>query len=418
MVSGYSVPIRVFDHTPVEVDREQGIYLGHTTTAMNSKGEILAVYPKWHGCGQVVLKKSADGGKTWSDRLPVPESWTKSYNTPNLYNLKDAAGKERLMLFSTDHYPPFRSYSEDGGDTWTEFSTEGMPHTGAYGFMGVTEVGPGHYLAFFQENGAGQPCTYDAAAEQYLIFAAGEGTDRRTSPYQLERDENGQWYDTHCWMNLTRPLLREGEKWTFVDQQFKHAKFEDKHHEIHQVESTDGGMTWSEPRMIASTPADCFICEPEVIKSPDGKELTMIMRENLRNYNSMIMRSRDGGKTWTEPEELPHGALTGHRHTAKYLKDGRLVIAFRDVNPYSPTDGNFAGWIGTYDDLVSGREGETRLLFGKTTARNDCGYPGVEVLADGTAVVTTYGRWTQGELPYIRCFRFHPDELDKLAVLR
>jgi hypothetical protein len=47
----------------VVVDRERGQYLGHPTTVLLEDGKtILAVYPKGHGRGPIVLKRSTDGG--------------------------------------------------------------------------------------------------------------------------------------------------------------------------------------------------------------------------------------------------------------------------------------------------------------------------------------------------------------------
>lgn len=43
----------------------------------------------------------------------------------------------------------------------------------------------------------------------------------------------------------------------------------------------------------------------------------------------------------------------------------------------------------------------------------DCGYPGVEVLPDGTFVLTSYGHWNEGEEPFIMCIRLHLGEFDK-----
>jgi hypothetical protein len=48
----------------------------------------------------------------------------------------------------------------------------------------------------------------------------------------------------------------------------------------------------------------------------------------------------------------------------------------------------------------------------------DCAYPGVEVLPDGTFVLTTYGHWTDGEPPYIMSVRLKLEELDALAGKR
>ena len=45
----------------------------------------------------------------------------------------------------------------------------------------------------------------------------------------------------------------------------------------------------------------------------------------------------------------------------------------------------------------------------------DTTYPGVEILPDGTFVVTTYGHWTKGEQPYIMSTRLKLKELDEKA---
>ena len=47
--------------------------------------------------------------------------------------------------------------------------------------------------------------------------------------------------------------------------------------------------------------------------------------------------------------------------------------------------------------------------------RWDCCYPGVELLPDGTFIVTTYGHWVKGKKPYVVSVRFTLEELDQLA---
>ena len=68
-------------HRQIVVDKEEGQYLGHPTTVLLEDNKtIIAVYPKGHGRGAIVMKKSTDGGLTWSDRLPVPENWAASWS--------------------------------------------------------------------------------------------------------------------------------------------------------------------------------------------------------------------------------------------------------------------------------------------------------------------------------------------------
>ncbi|HTN76407.1 MAG TPA: hypothetical protein VL096_14210, partial [Pirellulaceae bacterium] len=85
----YTVPVIDLDAQTARqtvVDRESKQYLGHPTTLLLEDGRtILCVYPKGHGKGTILYKRSTDGGRTWSDRLPTPKSWETSLETPTLH---------------------------------------------------------------------------------------------------------------------------------------------------------------------------------------------------------------------------------------------------------------------------------------------------------------------------------------------
>ena len=181
---------------------------------------------------------------------------------------------------------------------------------------------------------------------------------------------------------------------------------------VYVTESSDGGLTWGKPRVIA-THEKAHLCEPGVVRSPDGKQLACLLRENSRKFNSFVIFSDDEGKTWTQPRQLP-ASLTGDRHVGKYAPDGRLFITFRDTTRKSPTPGDWVGWVGTYEDIQKGREGQYRVRIMDNTKGRDCTYPGLELLPDGTFVTTTYGHWTKGAAPYIMSVRFKLEELDAL----
>jgi hypothetical protein len=180
-----------------------------------------------------------------------------------------------------------------------------------------------------------------------------------------------------------------------------------------QTITSDGGFTWSEPRIVAEV-AGKNPCEPYVFRSPDGKELACLLRENTHKGRSLMMFSQDEGATWSTPVDTNWG-LTGDRHNGVFTSDGRMVVCFRDQALNSPTKGHFVAWVGTYDDLKAGRPGQSRIKllhhYGKRAG--DCGYPGVELLADGTIVATTYVKYTAGpEQNSVVSVRFKLSETD------
>lgn len=348
------------------VDHEPGVYLGHPTTALLDDGKsILTVYPKGHGRGGIVYKRSYDGGLTWSDRLATPASWATSLEVPTLHRLTDASGKKRIVMFS-GLYPVRMATSEDEGETWSELAPVGD-------WGGIVTMGchfevrgrPGHYRVLFHDDGR---------------------------------------------------FIREGS-----------AKQDPVVFTLYSSTTTDGGLSWSQPRTIYAS-SEVHLCEPGVVRSPDGGRLAVLLRENSRRKNSHIIFSDDEGETWSEPRELPI-TLTGDRHTGKYAPDGRLLLSFRGITPGMsrvrgtgesagplPTAGDWAAWVGTWDDLVSGAPGQYVVRLMDNTKGSDTTYPGVEVLPDGTFVLVTYGHWTRGEEPYIMCVRLRLDELDAKAA--
>ncbi len=69
-------------------------------------------------------------------------------------------------------------------------------------------------------------------------------------------------------------------------------------------------------------------------------------------------------------------------------------------------------WVGRYEDIVAGREGQYRVRLMDNQNAWDCAYPGVEVLPDGTIVATTYGHWMPDAPPYIVSVRLRLEQLD------
>jgi len=337
----------------VVIDREPGQYLGHTSTLLLEDGAtMLLVYPKGHARGPIVYRRSSDQGLTWSDRLPTPSSWSTSVEVPTLFRTVDAQGKKRVVMFSgtgAGNRSLTVRMAISENDGGTWSELRSVGDFGGIAAMSsMIRLADGGYMAFFHDD--------------------------------MKNLDPGE----------TIAGKRAG---------------------VLKTISRDGGLSWSRPEIIA-THSRAFLCEPGALRSPDGRQIALLLRENSRQFHSFVIFSNDEGASWTAPRELPL-ALTGDRHVAKYTLDGRLFIAFRDTGRGSPTYGDWVGWVGTYKDILAGHSGQYRVRLMHNTKTIDCGYSGVEVLADGTVVATTYGHWDSNEAPYIVNVRFKLAELDR-----
>ena len=345
---------------------EPGAYHAHPTTAMLADNKtIFCVWNIGHGGHAGPMARSDDTGLTWT-RMDdsLPPNYVNFRNCPSIYRLTDPQGKERLWVFAartaTDKevikdipgrlhgYMP-RIVSEDDGKTWRE-----LPPIG--------------------------------------------GRIAKDDPFR-------------CVMTFSSIVrLKDG---SHLGLFHRGAQGKDANLQVLQSVTKDGGFTWSEPVMACDgTKLDGKDpCEPYVFRSPDGDELCFIMRENKRSGTSLVMFSRDEGRTWVQAVDAPWG-LTGDRHHGITLPDGRLVIVFRNASP-NAKDKGFIAWVGTYDDIKQGKPGQYRVSLLKTF--KDGFYPGIHLLPDGTIVATTYANYRQEDIGCsIVSVRFKMSEIDAM----
>lgn len=356
----------------VTVD-DSSAYLGHPDSVLLNNGNVLTFYPEGHGKGRIISKISVDGGKTYTEAVKnPPASWEKSLETPTVYCLQFTNGQEKLILISGNPKWPNTptpggwncSISDDEGETWSEFK-------------------------LFYDNKSDFP------------------TIPVVSMASLTRlKENGQFVDK--WMAL-----------------FHNNKFEN--FKTILTFDENGDYHWSKPEKYLEKYRKyekfAGICEVEAIRSDmgQGDEICLIARCNKKRCTSLLIFSNDEGKTWSEPVEAPV-SLNGERHKADYTPDGRLFITFRSIernadaykkNNVEPVKRNWysegwVAWVGTYEDLKKGKEGQYRIKIAHTylnnqdkpaiAANGDTGYCGNVVLPDGTVVTSSYGIFSPEEM--------------------
>ena len=402
----YSIPLVRLDvmpdNTPDELKYlyelstvDDGLdYIGHPDAVLLKDGSILDVYPSGHGKGAIRSRLSFDGGVTYTGEIKnQPKSWETSRETPTVYRLEFSDGTpDKILLISGN--PDWHdgkgsiggfnfSLSDDEGKSWSEFE-----------------------LCFSKK---------DIVTVLPIVSMA--------SLTRLK--ENGKFVDK--WMAF------------FHDSKFVNYKT--------ILSFPNGKPVWSVPEPYFSNHRSiekkAKMCEVEVVRSDCGKgdELCLIARSNNKRYNSLISFSRDEGKTWSKPRFVP-SSLNGERHKADYTPDGRLFITFRSIerskdkikasseekmkNWFSE---GWIAWVGTYDDLRNGNEGQYRIKLAHTylkhqkapslSANADTGYCGNVVFDDGMIVTSTYGSFGK-KLPdgsyqtYVASKRLKLEDVDKL----
>ncbi len=402
----YSIPLVRLDvmpdNTPDELKYlyelstvDDGLdYIGHPDAVLLKDGSILDVYPSGHGKGAIRSRLSFDGGVTYTGEIKnQPKSWETSRETPTVYRLEFSDGTpDKILLISGN--PDWHdgkgsiggfnfSLSDDEGKSWSEFE-----------------------LCFSKK---------DKVTVLPIVSMA--------SLTRLK--ENGKFVDK--WMAF------------FHDSKFVNYKT--------ILSFPNGKPVWSVPEPYFSNHRSiekkAKMCEVEVVRSDCGKgdELCLIARSNNKRYNSLISFSRDEGKTWSKPRFVP-SSLNGERHKADYTPDGRLFITFRSIerskdkiktsseekmkNWFSE---GWVAWVGTYDDLRNGNEGQYRIKLAHTylkhqkepslSANADTGYCGNVVFDDGMIVTSTYGSFGK-KLPdgsyqtYVASKRLKLEDVDKL----
>ena len=356
------------------VERRAG-YLGHPSTVLFRDGKtLLAAYPDGHGRGNLILRRSTDAGKTWQ---PVAIAPQRVEETPILYRLDLPGGRERVLLVTCRPGECVLEWmwSDDRGDTWSP--RERWKLEGTRGIIVA--------LASLW------PVPGDAPVWRGVFHD--HNFDNYTVDLHLEKDARGA-----------------------IVCRFDHLRRMDY--------ATTAGL---------ESARRAGLCEAGLVVRPDGRRIALLFRAEKRLTNSMVSFSDDAGLTWTDPCELP-GALTGHRHESVNLDDGRTMVFMRDYSPLNagnPSQGDWVAWVGTFDDLERGREGQYRIRlrhnYGNSTNDNigDCGYSGVELLPDGTVLAVTYGHWEivpgsthpnhpdgRGRPPYILQVKIDPRQTD------
>lgn len=363
-------------------------YYGQPDMVRTRTGRLITAFPQGHGHGPLLMRYSDDQGATWTEfEKALPSDWSGSQETPTLYCLDMPDGTERIMMITacpgwgTDSDGNATgwntSYSDDNGETWTEYrhwytDINGKPNKSIVGMASLIQL---H-----------DPKTGKPIHKWMGVYHDYDYVNYKT---YLTFDENGE------------------EHWT------EPVPYLSDHRDIEQAYQ---------------------MCEIGMFRSPDGGTIVGLARSQSHNNPSTLIMSTDEGETWSRPIDLP-GSLAGERHKAMYDPiTGKLIITFREIQYDLDYDNKFEGgndwicnswgmWVGSYEQLINQEQGDHRFRLSEDWTRNrykgDTGYTGLTVNPEtGLFVMDSYGHWDRAvsesmnpynvkkDLSYIRQARF------------
>lgn len=287
------------------------------------------------------------------------------------------------------------SKSSDGGKTWSDIDTPSD-------WSGLL-----HCPAIYRT-------TDPAGKERLVVYSASHNTNMTYS------EDEGKTWSAVTSLGIPTVMafttLHQLSDGTYLGMSNRRPEgMEMPHNEVYAAISTDGGLSWGNTWTCIPETDDNIPCEPCIIPSPDGKKLAVVCRDNKRDGYSVVSFSEDNGRTWTVPIETPWG-VTGDRHTYQYAPDGRLVIVCEDMSK-GKTRENLVAWVGTFNDLETGGDGEYKIKLLDNFGKGDSNYPALMLLPDGTFVAITSVTYEPGNLKNsIVCSRFTLEETDAMVA--
>lgn len=132
---------------------------------------------------------------------------------------------------------------------------------------------------------------------------------------------------------------------------------------IASMRSYDGGVTWHDRRIeVAPGEGDRSVYNPSLVVLPNGELLFFYLKYHRLEWNQpleasgCLRRSRDGGRTWSEPDTIwDHEPFGCANDTFTLLSDGRLLKSCEQV----PIWGSYPDCVSSSGCFISDDNGMT-----------------------------------------------------------
>lgn len=325
-------------------------YIGWPSIVTAANGDLVVVFSgdrDWHVCpwGKIFLTRSADGGKTWSQPEIVVDTPLddRDAGLVRLPNGDLLLSFNASLAFDNPEVERYRKYQEHAGTltpetrqewmgTWTRISSDNGRTWGP--FLKAPTSTPHGPTAL--KNG-------EILYVRPSVFSSDNQGKTWTKIAKIEPDPS-EWKSRYAFLSEQHAV--EGADGTIIALSRYASKGGNSDIELRQIESTDAGETWSQPRKTGMNgyPAHLLRLENDWLLATYGRRVAPM--------GQRAAISKDNGKTWATDQEIllsnaaEQGAGDLGYPSSAQLPDGSIWTVYYQVE--NTSDGEFPALMGTH----------------------------------------------------------------------
>lgn len=143
---------------------------------------------EWNGKGKLYSYYSDDQGQTWTSSMEVPRPYEAVTQEPGLIELLDG---RVMMIIRSDQGVQLKSYSKDGGETWSPYEETNIPSPVSPATLEVMPT-TGDWLLVWNNNDGSNPDLKGKRTPLTMAISKDEG-QTWSHIKNIEEDPDG-WY--------------------------------------------------------------------------------------------------------------------------------------------------------------------------------------------------------------------------------
>ncbi|NOZ19606.1 MAG: exo-alpha-sialidase [Planctomycetes bacterium] len=273
----------------------------------------------------VMTYVSDDDGKTWKKSNIIDLGGAGSHGGTMEATVAEMKDGRVYMIIRTTRGWFWEAFSKDGGLTWTGVSQSRIRSSTCCGTLG--RLASGRLALLWNRSPEGMP--YDKNSREELSMAFSEDDGKTWSkPIVIARDPGKR--QSYPYVFERRP----GELWITTMQgkvriKVKESDFVNAKEKLDQpIRPAEVG---AEHQVICKEPGR-YIGWPTVGRKTDGELLVVFSGDRDQHVcpygKTQIVRSRDNGKTWTEPETINDCIIDDRDAGILVCRSGAIVISW------------------------------------------------------------------------------------------